>query len=223
MNPLYKIATLIFPERCPYCGCLIESEEIACPGCFEILRQKHIPLKSGVSGYRCVSSFVYGGKVRRMIIRMKFHDRTQYIPQIAKVTSDDIKAVFNGICFDSISYVPMHPKDKKSRGYNQSELLAKALSKELSIPCLNTLDKIKRTKKQHTLTYSQRRKNLSGAFKTVEDAAINGKSILIVDDIITSGATLSACCKALKRSNPKMICCATIASAKNVYPENTVI
>ena len=223
MNPLYKLATLVFPERCPYCGCLIEAERIACPSCAEILRQKHIPLSSGVSGYRCVASFVYSGKVRRMIIRMKFRDRTQYIPQIAKITAADIIAVFNGISFDCITYVPMHPKDKKKRGYNQSELLAKALSKELSVPCLDTLEKVKKTKKQHTLTYSQRRKNLSGAFKVTQDADISGKSILIVDDIITSGATLSTCCKALNRAKPKMICCATIASAKNSYPENSVI
>ena len=223
MNPLYKLATLIFPDRCPYCNCLIKPERIACPRCFEILRQKHIPLSSGVSGYRCVSSFVYGGKVRRMIIRLKFYDRTQYIPQIARVTADDIKATFADIGFDCITYVPMHTKDEKKRGYNQSELLAKALSKELSLPCLDTLDKIKRTKKQHTLTYSQRRKNLSGAFKAKEGVDISGKSVLMIDDIITSGATLSTCCKALRRAKPKMICCATIASAKNVYPEESVI
>ena len=45
MNPLYKLATIVFPERCPYCGCLIEPERIACPSCFETLRQKHIPLE----------------------------------------------------------------------------------------------------------------------------------------------------------------------------------
>lgn len=223
MKPLYKLAALIFPDRCPYCGCLIEPERIACESCFEILRKKHIPLISGASGCRCVSSFVYGGKVRRMIIQIKFRDRPQYIPQTAKIVADDINAAFEDIRFDCITYVPMHPEDKKERGYNQAQLLAKALSKELSLPCLGTLDKIKRTKKQHTLTYSQRRKNLSGAFKLSPDNDIYGKSILIVDDIITSGATLSACCKALRRAKPKMICCATIASAKNIYPEETVI
>ena len=223
MNPLYKLATLIFPERCPYCNCLIEAGRIACPSCCEILRQKHIPLRSGVSGNRCVSSFVYSGKVRRMIIRLKFYDRTQYIPQISKIAADDIKREFDVDDIDCITYVPMHPEDEKSRGYNQSKLLAKALSKDLSLPCLHTLDKVKRTKKQHTLTYAQRRRNLTGAFKISPDADINGKSVLIVDDIITSGATLSACCKALNRAKPKMICCATIASAKNSYPENSVI
>ena len=223
MNPLYKLFTLIYPERCPYCGCLTEAADIACRDCYKLLIEKHIPITGGVSGFRRVSSFVYGGRIRQMIIRLKFRDRVQYAPQIAWIMAGDIREAFPYADFDIVTAVPLHKKDKAQRGYNQSELLAKAVARELSLPYLETLVKVKRTKKQHTLNYSQRKENIRGAFKSLDNSRIAGRSILLIDDITTSGATLSACCKALKRAKPRMICCATIADAGRDYPEETLI
>ncbi len=220
---LYKAATLLFPERCPYCREMIDAEELACKDCFDILRQKHRFIKSGARGYRCVSSFVYAGKARRVILLIKFRKRTQYISQLAAILADDIRAVYGENTFDIITAVPMHPVDLREREYNQSVILAKKLGEVLSIPYLDTLEKVKKTKKQHKLKYAERKTNLSGAFKPVNPEELRGKRILLTDDIITSGYTLSTCARALNRAKPTLICCATIASAQDRFPAESVI
>ena len=223
MSFIRKMTAFFYPERCPYCGGLIETCEIACEKCYEEIRRKHVPIRGGARGYRCVSSFVYDGKVRRMILRLKYHDRTQYVPQIAVILGEDIRKAYGSKPFDLVTFVPMYHKDQKQRQYNQSELLAKWLSKLLEIPCRETLQKIKRTKKQHKLNYAERKTNLNGAFALIDKEIVKGQRVLIVDDIITSGYTLGICCKTLSRSKPEMICCAAIASAQNKYPKDTVI
>ena len=100
-----KVTALIFPERCPYCSDLIEPCEIACEHCYSEIRRKHVPLKSGARGFRCISAFVYGGKVRRMILRLKYFDRIQYVPQVAELMADDIKSAYGENAFDLISFV----------------------------------------------------------------------------------------------------------------------
>ena len=111
----------------------------------------------------------------------------------------------------------------KKRGYNQSQLLSKALSSLLDIPYQDTLRKIKRTKKQHRLKYAERKTNLTGAFEVIDKELIKDKRILLIDDIVTSGYTLGNCAKKLSSAKPELICCATIASAQGKYPQSTVI
>lgn len=222
-NLLSSLRALLFPERCPFCGKLVEPDEIACKDCYEELRLKHSPITGGAVGFRCVSSFSYGGKVRRALLRIKYHDRVQYIAQFAAILADDITDTFGKDSFDIITAVPMHKKDVKERGYNQSEMLAKELSKLLGVPYADTVVKIKRTKKQHNLKFTERKTNLSGAFKLIDKEIVSGKRVLLIDDIITSGNTLGKCCKVISRAKPTKICCATIATAQNKFPEETVI
>ncbi len=223
MNIFYKIYCLVYPERCPYCGEIIKSEHIACDSCTEKLDELQKPIYRGAYGYRCVSSFVYGGLVRRMILRIKYYERIQYLPQIAVILAKDIRAAYGDIQFDYLSAVPMHKKDLKTRGYNQAKLLAIELSKQLGIPYADTLQKVKHTKKQQRLKYQQRKKNLVGAFALIDKEAVKGKRILMIDDIITTGITLGTCCKVLNRAKPELICCATIANANKKYPDRVVI
>ncbi len=223
MEFVRKLTALFYPERCPYCSALVEATQIACAGCYDEIRRKHIPIPAGARGFRCISTFAYDGRVRRMILRLKYHDRTQYIPQIAELLIKDIENAYSDMDFDFITAVPMYKKDLHKRVYNQSALLAKELGRLLDLPYLETINKIKKTKKQHHLNYKERKTNLKGAFKVIDKDLVKGKKILIIDDIITSGYTLGECCKVLAKSKPELICCATIASAQNKYPESTVI
>ena len=223
MSIKLKLISFFYPERCPYCSTRIEAEAIACPTCMERIIEKQRPIQRGAYGYRCVSSFFYDGAVRRMLIRVKFRERTQHIRQAAAILHQDIAACYRDIPFDLITYVPMHVKDKKQRGYNQCELLAKELGKLSGLPVIPTLEKTKRTKKQHHLSYAERRTNLRGAFRLIDKDALRDKSILIVDDIITSGCTLGVCAKELNKAHPRMICCATIATAGSRMDTSAVI
>lgn len=218
-----SLLAFIYTERCPYCSSLIDACEIACSQCGKVIRHKQKPICHGARGFRCVSSYAYGGRARQMIIKIKFRKRIQHIPQVAEILAKDIRNEYRDITFDLITAVPMHAEDLKKRGYNQSALLGKALAKLLDLPYQDTLFKIKKTKKQHLLRYKARKTNLNGAFKEIDKELIKDKSILIVDDIITSGYTLGNCCKVLSRSKPRQVCCAAIASAQDKYPDSTII
>lgn len=223
MNLFYKLFCLIYPEKCPYCDDFVKSEAVACDRCLDKLDKLQKPIIRGAGGYRCVSSFFYSGRIRRMILRIKYHDRVQYIPQVAAIMAKDIQKVYGDYHFDMITYVPMHKIDQKKRKYNQAERLAKALSKILGIPCVGTLNKVKHTKKQQRLKYAQRKTNLSGAFKLIDKERIKDQQILIIDDIVTTGITLATCCKTINRSKPSLICCATIANAGHRLTDEAII
>ena len=222
MNILHPLACILFPERCPYCGTVIDIGEIACKSCMKKLDKLQHPILSGASGFRVVSSFTYGGRVRRMILKIKYYERVQFLSQVAQIMAKDIREVYDGIRFDCITFVPMHKKDQRKREFNQSQLLAEHLAELLKIPCETLLIKNKLTKKQHTLKYQQRKNNLNGSFQIVDKELVKGKTILLIDDIVTSGITLGTCCKVLNRAKPQMICCAAIADA-NHHPAKSAI
>ena len=114
---------------------------------------------------------------------------------------------------DFIINVPMHPKDKRKRGYNQTELLCKEISKKTGYTFVNGLfSKTKRTLRQATLSKEDRAKNLENAFKLEDKKAVKDKIILIVDDCMTTGATVEAIAKSLKKSKAKKVYVITVAS-----------
>lgn len=210
------ITDLVFPRRCPYCSTVIESNEHACKKCLEKMPVDGIYQGVGL-GYRCVSALPYKGKYRHAVLKFKFKNKTQYSKEFAVLIADEVRKSYPDMVFDCITYVPMHKDALKKRGYNQSELLAKDVSHLLQIPCTVTLDKIKKTKPQHKLSGKKRKTNLRGAFKAVDKQYINGKTILLLDDIVTTGSTLAECCKTLQKAKPSLICCVTLLSSGNLY------
>ena len=206
-----KILAFFFPERCPFCNALIEADEIACQKCTDLILRDRIPITRGVGGVPCVASLEYS-KAQHAITEFKFNDKQQFARQFAAIMHEDIRRCLGDIHFDCIAYVPMRKRDIELRGYNQSQLLAKELSKRMDIPVCDALMKVKSTKKQHeTEKVAERRKNLKGAFRVSPDAEITGKHILLIDDIVTSGSTMDECIRTLTKSHPAQICCASIA------------
>ncbi len=101
---------------------------------------------------------------------------------------------------DAVVPVPMHRKDIQKRGFNQTVYIAKAVSKITGIPIrYDVLEKIKQTKKQLGLNHKEREKNLSGAFKIGRSNGIN--SVVLIDDVFTTGSTINECAKTLKKAN----------------------
>ena len=213
MEPSRRIKSFFFPERCPFCKKVIEAGEPACGKCDD--RYGDLPpLTRGAMGFRCAAPFVYKGEVKRMIRAIKFQKRVQFIPQVAVYLANTVRRCYKDISFDLIIAVPMYKTDQRIRGFNQSVMLAQELSKLLDVPYQDTIEKIKRTKKQHTLKYKERKTNLTGAYRIIDSSSVKGKNILVIDDIITSGTTLGLCCKTLSRAKTGLICCAAIASVK---------
>lgn len=113
---------------------------------------------------------------------------------------------------DIITFVPMSIKAEEKRGYNQSELLADALAKLLSLEAYCTLEKVKDTARQAELDFEERSKNLKGAFKVTDKKFVKGKHVLVVDDVLTTGATSHEVASALKTAGAKSVYLLTVAS-----------
>ena len=137
-------------------------------------------------------------------------------PDNAKPMGDEIAAKVRRLRetdFDIVTAVPFTKKDKLDREYNHAALMAKRVSKRLSVPFnQKVLKKIRQTKRQHNLSGLERRTNLRGAFAADEN--VKGKHILLIDDVVTTGATLCECADTLYRAGAKKVTCATFAATK---------
>ena len=114
--------------------------------------------------------------------------------------------------------VPLHPIKKRMRGFNQTELLADALSRETNLPVRKLLKKIKHTKEQKSLSKYQRMRNVADAFE-VDEEALNGKipeTVLLLDDVNTTGSTLTACAKALRARGVKRVTFLSVCVAEQL-------
>ena len=149
------------------------------------------------------SVFSYTGKVMSLVRKVKFRSKKVFIPKMAEylhayLTEWNIKV-------DLIAFVPMHPKREKERGFNQSKLLAEELSRLSNIPITYCVNKIKNTLNQRDLSFQKRQENILDAFKVKKEnkSEIKNKTILIIDDVFTTGATTSELSKTLKQSGAK--------------------
>ena len=116
---------------------------------------------------------------------------------------------------DCIVYVPMTKKSLNARGYNQTKLLAKAVSKRTNTPVIyDAVEKVKDTAAQKGLTRRERRENLKGAFKAVKRESLAGKSVLVIDDVLTTGATADEVCSAILKAGAAQVYFASVASVE---------
>ncbi len=133
---------------------------------------------------------------------------------LGRTLADNIKNKRSDWNIDLIIPIPLHQLKKAERGYNQSFYIAKGIGKILDIPFSDRVVKrIKYTKSQTTMTLSEREANIVGAFKVKKKNAVNGKTILIIDDVITTGATISECGNILLEAGAKNIYAASVAIA----------
>ncbi len=111
--------------------------------------------------------------------------------------------------------VPLHPSKKRERGYNQSEIIALQISQDMGIRMLNILKRVKNTRTQTELSVQERRRNVEGAFVLLQEfkETIKGKKVLLVDDVITTGATLDACSEVLLKNGAQEVYGVTLGGA----------
>lgn len=207
------ILELLFPRKCILCRALLSKDETdLCRSCRNnapefIPRKNNIPF---VAGWTAV--WYYKDNVQKSIIRYKFSNVRSYAEPYARFLALRIQEM--QVDFDYITWVPVSLRRKWERGYDQVELLAKAVSKELGIPAIPTLKKQRHTPAQSGIGDDAKRKaNVLGAYKVRPDSDIAGKQLLLIDDVITTGATASECAKTLLAAGAKEIYCAAVASA----------
>jgi ComF family protein len=157
----------------------------------------------------------YKEDVRNSIHRFKFRNRRHYANAYGRLLALRLSETAFAEA-DFVTWVPVSALRRLRRGYDQSRLLAVALGNELSLPVVHALKKIRHTPPQSTLGHApQRRANVLGAYKAIDTRQIIGKRILLLDDVITTGATASECAKVLLTAGAKEVILATVAVAKH--------
>lgn len=152
----------------------------------------------------------YDNQVQKIIHKYKYYDKAYYCKLFGSMLYNYIKE--NNYCeFDLITSIPLHKSKIKSRGYNQSELIAKYIAKKINILYSKCLKRINKTKVQNELSKHERRKNVKNAFIAIDTHIIKNKTVLIIDDIYTTGATINECSRVLIEEGAKNIYGLTIA------------
>jgi ComF family protein len=143
------------------------------------------------------------GAGQKLVYAFKFHGRPELARPFADLAAELIKN--ENLDIDIIIPVPLHWSRCLARGYNQAALFCEELARLTKIKFQPALRRVKRTRQQARLDRDQRRKNLSGAFVLKNDVDLRGKTVLLVDDVMTTGATLTAATEAFKKSEIKAI------------------
>lgn len=219
------ILNLIYPNKCVLCDkIIVRNKEYICGTCKKNLKSNtkirylKVITDSKSKIVKCISPFKYTGDIKNAIWRFKFRGYKNYSEFFAKMIAEEIQNNFKDIKFDYITFVPLRKDRKRDRGYNQAECLAVDLSSRINVPCKDLLVKVKKTEIQHTLSLVYRLENVKGAFdvKLEEKMNVKNKNILLCDDIITSGSTLSECVKTLIENGAKSVACCTVAYISKV-------
>lgn len=146
-----------------------------------------------------------------ILTELKFKGKSYSAELFSEEIARKVISDFPDVHFDFVTFVPMSDNAEKRRGYNQSELLARKVAKRLFLPCRKTLSKTKDTPKQHYLNASGRRQNLEDAIILKEGTQIKGKTVLVLDDIKTTGSTLMVCEQVLLSAGARDVYCAVAA------------
>lgn len=228
MTLINDFLSLIYPSYCEACNALLfKHEEMICNVCRNGLPKSNYhqnpnnPVQKMLAGRvpieqtACLYVFEKGGKVQQLLHAIKYEQQTKLAYKLGAILYDEIKSdiVLNSV--DFVVPVPLHPNKLKQRGYNQSEEFAKGLC-ELWHKPLNTsnLKRLKETSSQTRKRKYERWQNVKGVFDVEDAGKFAQKHVLLVDDVLTTGATLEAVWQCLKDIPELRISVAAIAFAE---------
>lgn len=231
MNSFKALKAMVFPKKCIFCGePVFETEKNTCQRCTDSLpyvkgricmkcgnERRFCSCSSNIMYYdRIAAPFYYEDTVRKCLHKIKFSSRSKYAVNLAEYMYDTMCEWFIGDKYDFIAFVPLFKADFKVRGYNQSEIMARRISEITGIPVKDDLiRKIYKTDRQSNQSALRRSGNVLGAFEVTEN--IDGCSVLLIDDIKTTGATLSECGKMLFLAGAENVTClcSAVVNLKN--------
>lgn len=219
---------LLFPRRCPVCGQIVmPGGEKICPGC-----KKELSFVSGPLCLKCGKELAveeaeycldcrkhkrsvefgaallnYSGAAARSVAQIKYRNRREYLDYYSEEMVRCLGPRIRRMQAQILIPVPVHPARKRQRGYNQAEELAVRLGKITGIPvCSGGLTRIRKTAPQKELTPGERLKNLEKAFLACPEFLPEGtEGVILVDDIYTTGSTVEACARALKKAGIRRV------------------
>ncbi len=203
----YKTFPFNNGQICVHCGCPLDNEACYCLECQNYTKNFDFAR----------SSLKYEGEAQRLILNMKFRNNRWLAKYFAEMLFDTYME--NNLDAEVILPVPISYEREKSRGYNQSYLLAKSLAEKLNLPLVtDAVIKVKDNKQQAVLSLKERRENVIGAYELRNRKAVKGKKVLLVDDILTTGSTMSEVSRRLKIAGAIAVYGLVVASPKYILP-----
>lgn len=211
-----RILNLLFPPKCVLCASVLEKNELdLCHNC-----RCGAPECAGThKNFSFLDSWVavwyYKGYIRKSIHRFKFRNERHYAAAYGRHLAMRIATEYpDG--FDVLTWVPISALRRFTRGYDQVELLAEAVGEELGMNPLPTLKKIRHNRSQSGISgFAKRRANVLGVYRVENAQRIQGKRILLLDDVITTGATAGECARMLLTAGAKEVHCGCVAAASH--------
>lgn len=213
MKILDLIAHLLYPWKCVFCESVLKDTDI-CRECEEKL--SYTVGDSAMQKFpfidKCVSPLYYKDKVRASVHRYKFGGCSAYSRRYAALMSDCVENNLDCRSIDVISWIPLSKKRLRQRGYDQARLLAEEIAAKTGLPCRQLLQKVKNNSAQSlTRDAKQRRENVAGVYALDDGADVSGLLILLVDDVVTTGATMSEAARILRKAGAKSVFGVTLA------------
>lgn len=205
----------LFPEKCVLCGRILEREELdLCKQC----RIDAPECPASKTKYPFLDEWTalwyYEKDVRRSLLRYKFYGKRNLASAYARLLGMKLLTE-DRADFDILTWIPISKKRLRKRGFDQVQLLAEKLGSELGVTPVATLRKVRHNKQQSRIVgFAQRRANVLGAYELADPAAVMGKRILLLDDILTTGATAGECARVLLTAGAKEVNFAAIAAAR---------
>lgn len=214
MRLLHLILEILFPSKCILCGKkLARGEQDLCNQCRIMVPRFHNCGRKLQFLDSWTSVWYYEGYTRASLLRYKFRNARHYAAGYGRLLAMKLLEEYpEG--FDVITWVPISALRKFRRGYDQVELLAKAVGRELGVEPVRMLKKIRHNPPQSGLKdFSQRRANVLGVYRVTDPEIIRGKRILLLDDVITTGATVGECARVLLTAGAEEVHCGAVAAA----------
>lgn len=224
---LGDIIRLLYPRLCVACHTsLLKSEEFLCSSCLLNLPYTHFHLEAGnaleknfwgrvpVQAATSLFFFRSGGSVQKILHSLKYNENKELAEYLGKLLGQSIRKWIDEKKIESVVAVPLHKSKLRKRGYNQSEYFANGLAQTLGLE--NVCHAVKRTKATETQTKKSRTEridNVERIFELSDPPSVQGKHLLLVDDVITTGATIEACAEILLQEPDTKLSIASIAVA----------
>ena len=223
---LTEILDFILPRFCPSCNKKLSPDESTiCPECLNKIQvassdrldheqNRKFLTKNIISGFTSLYVFEKDKELQKIIHSLKYNQRFLIGKFLGELLGNARVQKISGWQIDFIIPVPLHHLKKADRGYNQSLYIAKGISKSIGMPIKNRILKRQRfTQSQTTMNLKEREENISGAFVVRNTKKLKGKNVLLIDDVITTGATTNECGKVLLEGGAIKVYAASVAIA----------
>jgi ComF family protein len=227
MSVFTDLLNLFFPLLCASCHTpLVKGEDVLCLGCLADLPKTHFVSftsnsvadifigRTNIVYANAFCQFDKGGKVQHLLHQLKYRGRKEIGYRLGFLFGSELMQSLEFLEIDAIIPVPLHKKKQRKRGYNQSIEICRGISEAMNKPLITAnLIRKKHTSSQTSKGRFDRWQNVSGIFEVKNCKAIEGKHLLLVDDVITTGATLESCCEELLKISGVKISVAALAQA----------